>query len=223
MGFIEAAVVVYLRKLFYPAGFSFPLNAISPGIFSVEILREISTFVMLFSVAWVAGRNFHQILAFFLYIFAVWDIFYYVFLKAVLNWPSSFFTWDILFLIPVTWIAPVLAPVICSGTMIIMAGLIIYLQRNRTDVRIKTFEWSFILLGACIIFITFIYDFSKIIITGGFLSKFLTLHTDIRFQDLISKFTPVKYNWWAFSMGILLIFWGLSIFYRRTKGSVFSR
>lgn len=223
MGFMEAAVVVYLRKIYYPAGFVFPLNIIPFQMLLIEQLREVSTLIMLVTAAWIAGRNFCERLACFLYIFAVWDIFYYIFLKAMLNWPASLLTWDILFLIPVTWIGPVLAPVVCSITMIVMAWLILYLLKKKPDLKIKTAESILVLLGCGIIFITFIYDFSKIIISGGFLSELATLVTDKEFQNAVLQFVPGKYNWCFFSIGELLILCGMAVFYRRNKPRIGGR
>ncbi|MFH1352544.1 MAG: hypothetical protein ABIH68_03105 [bacterium] len=215
MGFLEATVVIYLRELYYPGGFAFPLPAFPARVLTLEWLREISTIVMLVSIAWVSGENFHKRLAVFLFEFAVWDIFYYVFLKALLGWPMSLLTWDILFLIPVAWLGPVLAPVICSVTMIFMAGLIARAQNRSRGAVISAAEWVFILLGAFVIFISFIYDFSKIIVAGGFLPGILTLATDAEFQKEVSAFVPAKYNWWLFFAGELLILCGLGNFYKR--------
>jgi len=217
MGLLEAAVVIYLRELYYPAGFSFPLVAISPRLLAVETLREISTIVMLVSIAWISGENFHKRLAVFLFEFAVWDIFYYVFLKALLGWPLSFLTWDILFLIPTVWLGPVLAPVICSVTMIFMAYLLVRGQSRSRKVKISAVEWVFILLGAFVIFVSFIYDFSKIIIAGGFLPRVLTLATDSEFQKKVAMFVPAKYTWGLFLVGELLLLCALGNFYKRIR------
>src|SRR3990170_1940624 len=103
MGFLEAVGVVYLRQLYYPEGFSFPLKPIALEGLSLEYLREISTIVMLVTVGGVAGRNSYERFAFVLYSFGFWDIFYYVWLKVLLNWPPSLLTLDILFLLPVVW------------------------------------------------------------------------------------------------------------------------
>ena len=35
MGYLEAAVVVYLRAIYYPEGFSFPLKPMDAGILGV--------------------------------------------------------------------------------------------------------------------------------------------------------------------------------------------
>ena len=80
MAFLEAAVVVYLRKLFYPAGFNFPLRGfIEPSILSIEWAREFATIIMLLAVSILAGKKLYEKFAFFIYAFAVWDIFYYIF------------------------------------------------------------------------------------------------------------------------------------------------
>ena len=100
MGFLECAVVIYMREILYPGGFEFPLAAIEGDLALTEILREAATMVMLLAIGLMAGRNRSERFAWFLYSFAVWDIFYYVFLKILIGWPSSLLTWDILFLIP---------------------------------------------------------------------------------------------------------------------------
>lgn len=43
MGFLEAAVVVYLRQLYYPAGFTFPLQSMALPALKIEFLRELAT------------------------------------------------------------------------------------------------------------------------------------------------------------------------------------
>ncbi len=85
MGFLEAAVVVYLRELYYPEGFAFPLKQLAPNVLLIEYLREISTIIMLFSIGYIAGRKFYDRLSFFLLSFGIWDIFYYVWLKLLLK------------------------------------------------------------------------------------------------------------------------------------------
>jgi len=125
MAFLESAVVVYLRELYYPDGFNGTFSFMPQRIVTVELLRELTTLVMLLSVGWIAGETKYARFAWFLYTFAVWDIFYYVWLKIFINWPLSVFDWDILFLLPVTWLGPVIAPVICSFTMIVFSMLIL--------------------------------------------------------------------------------------------------
>src|ERR1017187_146362 len=86
MGFMEAAVVVYLRKIYYPTGFRFPLIPVSQDIALVEFLRESATIIMLLVIRFLAVKTTSKKFAFFIYCFAVWDLFYYLFLKLLLDW-----------------------------------------------------------------------------------------------------------------------------------------
>src|ERR1051326_1078616 len=107
IGFLESAVVIYLRRMFYPGGFNFPLVPVDTQIAIVEFCREAATIIMLAAMGALIGKNASQRWAVFIYAFGLWDIFYYVFLKIFLDWPESVFNWDILFLIPVPWVGPV--------------------------------------------------------------------------------------------------------------------
>jgi hypothetical protein len=144
--YIEAAVVVYLRAIFHADGFSFPLTSLAPGkpfrrLLLVEVGREAATLVLIFTGAWLSGRNGAQRFAFFATIFAVWDIFYYVWLKILLDWPGSVMDWDLLFLIPVAWASPVLAPVIVSAILFAFAVVIIKCDASGRPVRVRVGDW----------------------------------------------------------------------------------
>lgn len=217
MGFFEAVVVVYLRQLFYPCGFAFPLRPMSPGILSIESLREISTVVMLIAVSILAGSGSLRRFSFFLIIFGVWDIFYYAWLKVLINWPSTILDWDVLFLIPVIWIGPVLAPVICSGTMMALGAYFLVLLNKGHAVRIGRSEWLRMGIGILLIFITFVWDFAHMIIRGRFYSRFWTLAADPDFQRCIAAFVPSSYNWPLFIIGEVLIFSAMVSLGRRVK------
>jgi hypothetical protein len=130
-GYIEAAVVVYLRAIFYPDGFTFPLVEFGTGplwnrLVWTEVGREAATLVLILTGSYLFARARQQQVAYFLTIFAVWDIFYYVWLKVLLDWPATIMDWDILFLMPVPWASPVLAPVLVSLTMLVCALVILY-------------------------------------------------------------------------------------------------
>lgn len=134
MAYVESAVVAYLRFLYYPNGFVVgghgDLAAVAPAALSIEIWREVATMVVLVTVAVLAaGRSWWERLACFMWAFAVWDIFYYVWLYALLRWPPDLMTLDVLFLIPRAWVAPVLLPVTISGVMMAAAATI--LRRTR--------------------------------------------------------------------------------------------
>src|SRR5439155_20278960 len=110
MGVLEAALVIYLRRLYFPGGFHFPLWVAETEVAIIELWRETATILMLIAVGALAGRNRGERFAYFLYAFGIWDLVYYVFLKLAIDWPSSLLTWDILFLLPVPWFGPILTP-----------------------------------------------------------------------------------------------------------------
>ncbi len=147
--FVEAAVVIYLRKLFDIDGnYELPIPTREdimialpyfivlksswgrevlpePGILKVELLREAATIVMLATVGILAARIWWQRLGVFLIAFGTWDIFYYVFLYLFLGWPPTLGTYDVLFLIPGPWIGPVWLPVSISVLMICFGSYLV--------------------------------------------------------------------------------------------------
>lgn len=119
MAWVEAAVVYYLRS---------HIDRIEPyqalplphagGFGMAEFIREIATLVMLLTVGVLAGKTWRARAGFTLLAFGVWDIFYHVFLKVMCGWSNSLLDWDILFLVPLPWWRPVLAPALVSVLMI---------------------------------------------------------------------------------------------------------
>jgi hypothetical protein len=124
MAWVESALVYYLRTMIdrlepYQPN---PLPVIG-YLGPVEAIREAATLVMLLTVGLLAGRNWRARLGYSAIAFGVWDIFYYVFLKAIYGWPHSFADWDILFLLPLPWWGPVWAPMAIALLMIIWGTL----------------------------------------------------------------------------------------------------
>ncbi len=137
--YLEAAVVIYLRQLISASHPEIDRSAILlllPGIaflqpksvldiinnsqlLQIELMRESATLIMLAMIASIAGKKIGRKIAFFFFSFAIWDLFYYVFLKLVINWPTSWTDIDIFFLLPVPWLGPVFVPVIISTLLII--------------------------------------------------------------------------------------------------------
>lgn len=158
MAYAESAVVVYLRAIFHPDGVLFPLKAITDPKLVVEVFREAATIFMLVSAAFVAGTKRWERFGYFMFTFAVWDIFYYIWLKLLIDWPGSIFDWDILFLIPMPWIGPVIAPVSISLLMIFSGILIIRADHNGCEFRPKIAAYILASLGAILILYSFMYD-----------------------------------------------------------------
>ncbi|MFW5657509.1 MAG: hypothetical protein ACOC0C_07810 [Bacteroidota bacterium] len=219
MGFLESAVVVYLRELFYPGGFVFPLQPITPNVAVTEIGREAATLVMLLSIGFIAGRNGSERFAWFLYTFAIWDIFYYVFLYILLGWPEHLLVWDILFLIPVTWVGPVIAPVILAFTMILLAVLILLINQRSEKVRLPRLSWVLLIVGSVVCILSFTIDYSRFIMDSYSLIEVLTMPDKEPLFELSQQFIPEKFGWWIFWLGEVIILGGIWVFGRKYLSS----
>lgn len=203
MAALEAAVAVYLRALYYPEEFSVAFRLIDDRVLLIELARELSTIVMLLCLGYLAGKNWGQRFAFFLMSFAVWDIFYYAWLKIFINWPSSFLEWDILFLVPITWIGPVAAPIICSLTMIVLAALLLHLKTVKITSKLT---WTFLICGCALILFTFVRDYGALMLANGFLKDYQSLLTNPDFIAKASELKPRPYAWNIFVAGEVLFF-----------------
>jgi hypothetical protein len=159
MAYVESAVVVYLRALYYPAGFQFPLVQMQWQQVGVEVGREAATIVMLLAAARLASADGWEWFLAFCVAFGIWDIFYYVWLWVFLGWPPSLFTWDVLFLIPVPWIAPVLAPIVVSCALIGGALWLLHLRRQGAALRFSPALWGLAVAGGLAVFLSFTLDF----------------------------------------------------------------
>jgi hypothetical protein len=116
-GFVEAAVVVYLRFAtgLWPGPPEKMLMPFPVSLLKIECVREAATMIMLGSVAWFVAQRIKARFVAFLWTFAFWDFFYYIWLRVTIGWPGSLLTPDLLFLIPVPWLAQVWFPLLVSG------------------------------------------------------------------------------------------------------------
>jgi hypothetical protein len=157
-GFVEASVVVYLRALYYPEGFAFPLTLMATPHAAVEIVREFATLVMLVAVGWVAGKAPWERFAYFMIAFAIWDIFYYVWLKVILDWPPGLLEWDVLFLLPVPWVGPVIAPVLISLAMLLSGSMIVALFAQGKGFHPPVISWFLAVASVGFLLYSFVGD-----------------------------------------------------------------
>ena len=192
IGYFEAAVVADLRTIFCSDNNLFPLCLKCNRLGLIEIGREFFSLVILVAVASLAGRDSKTRIACFAILFGLWDIFYYVFLKLIINWPESLLTWDLLFLIPVPWVAPVIAPVLVSLAFI--GGGFLVLRMSARGIMWRCNRWCVIgfLLATIIIFWSFCLDWRHI--AGGGL--------------------PRSFPWGIFCAGELLLIGVFSFVYR---------
>jgi len=211
MAYLESAVVVYLREIYYPEGFSFPLVSINAEIFITEILRELATILMLAGIGILTGNSSSQRFAFFLLTFAIWDIFYYVFLYALLGWPSSLLTWDILFLVPIPWVGPVITPIIVSLTMIILASSLIHFKKN-----LNLNQWLLSILGSLMVIISWVLDY-WIFISNQFSNGAWILSSEQELFGSSDQYIPGSFNWYIFLIGILLLLTATASHYLKNR------
>src|SRR6185295_1640743 len=92
-------------------------------------------------------------------LFGAWDLAYYAGLYVALGWPPSLLTWDVLFLIPVPWTAPVLYPALVSVVLVLgFAGHEILRSRGRRA-RPSRGEWIVATAGCLAIVVAFCFRF----------------------------------------------------------------
>jgi hypothetical protein len=204
MALLESAVVIYLREIMYPEGFRFPLAPIHPHLALTEILREAATLVMLICIGLLAARSFSQRFAWFVYSFAIWDIFYYVFLWLLLGWPESLMTWDVLFLIPATWTGPVITPLLITVLMILLAFTILVNGEKGINTRILPLEWTGLITGSIIVVIAFVTDYMQHMLATFSFGELLKI-SDPRLLETAQEYIPDTFPWLLFLAGSTII------------------
>ena len=165
MAYLEAAVVVYLRALLGLTDITDVDVSLGPyGL--MEIGREAATAVMLAAVGWMAGRHGRERWAYGLFAFGLWDIFYYVFLKLLIDWPASLLGWDLLFLIPLPWWGPVLAPALIAVLICVAAVLAVVRMGRRQRLGITPARLAAVFAGALLALYVFMLDAVHALLAG---------------------------------------------------------
>jgi hypothetical protein len=183
LGFFEAAIVVYLRRIVCPEGFSFPLGEMGSQLMVVELSRELASLLMLGGVGLAAARSRREVLPVFFLCFGIWDILYYVFLQLVLGWPGSAATWDLLFLIPAPWSSPVWAPVLIALLFVAVPSWI--LLRRRSSRYTASDRWAMV-AGGLLCLASFLWNAPRLM-EGG---------------------VPGAFPLWLYLPGLALMAWG---------------
>ena len=195
IGWFEAAVVIDLRALFYPAGFQFPVETMPARLLAVEIVREACSLVMLAGIGYLASPRRAGRIGAFILLFGVWDLVYYAVLKLVLDWPESLATWDLLFLIPLPWLGPVWAPVLVAAAFVVIGTRLV-----RTSARVRrytTTDVALIVIGAVAVVVSFIAEW----------------------RAVAEQRLPGDFRAWLFWIGVLLGTWAFWRAERRTATS----
>ena len=187
---VESAVVVYLRKIYFDGVFSFPLvvkwedgkHVIDPLV-RIEFGREIATVIMLVAVGWVAGRNRFQKFCFFMIAFGIWDIFYYIWLYIMVSWPESLMTWDLLFYVPLPWVGQVITALLIALAMVVAGSLIIYYDEKGYNIRLRWYDTAVEIGCGLLIIVAFCWDWKNIIQIPG---------------DIERTGIPNPFAWWLY-------------------------
>ena len=193
MAYVEAAVVVHLRTLYYPDHplMIFPLRLPSESALRIELARELATLVMILCAAWLAEKGLMRVFAAGLFIFGLWDIFYYAWLKLVLGWPVGWLEWDVLFLVPWPWLGPWIASVAVALLFVIWGAWAL-----ATEARLR------VTLNSGILFVAG----AALMLAAFLLPGFSLLGRGVEgFRD----YRPDIFNWSVFVPGYLAMMLGL--------------
>ena len=158
MAFLEAAVVVYLRRVYGITDLMLSVPPFDPRIGAIEFGRELSTLVMLLSVGIVAGQNLQSRLGVAIFAFGLWDVFYYIWLRVFIGWPSSLLDPDLLFLIPLPWWGPVLSPVLIALLMVVVGVLLSLSEEIQIILCFTRINLAILLVGMLVVLYTFMAD-----------------------------------------------------------------
>ena len=154
MAYLEASVVIYLREILYGGGRVplFPLRPFKGQLLWIEMGREAATLLMLVTLGFISFRTLKGRVAAFFFTFGLWDILYYAWLKVLIGWPLSWGEYDILFLLPVPWIAPFIAPMLIA---LLFSAASLYVMLHDPPIRTRYLLLS--LAGGALSFISFVY------------------------------------------------------------------
>lgn len=189
MAHVEASLVVHLRSVYYPGNplEIFPLNLLSQRDLAIELTREVATVIMILSVAFLSEKGFTRIFAVFVYVFGLWDIFYYLWLKIMIGWPTGWLDWDVLFLIPWPWLGPWITPALIALLFVVWGGWM--LLKNVTS-KFTQLTASVFVIGCLLALAAFLLPVIPLLPEG---------------EAAFRGYQPVHFPWLLYSSGYLLM------------------
>ena len=191
MAWIESASVYYLRVLvdrivpYQPN----PLP-VAGALGAVELVREAATLVMLVTVGILAGATWQQRLGYTSIAFGVWDILYYVFLRVMTGWPTSLLDWDILFLLPLPWWGPVLAPTSIAVLLVVWGTFATQASERAPASAFTPTLWALNGLGMGLALYVFMADAIRTLPQG---------------LEATTHVLPTSFNWPLFGLALVLM------------------
>ena len=191
MAWLESATVYYLRTLVDRLEPYQPNPLPIHGVLGlVELIREAATLLMLLAVGMLAGKTWRARWGYSAVAFGMWDIFYYAFLRVMCGWPRSLFDWDVLFLLPLPWWGPVLAPVSIAILMIVWGTAVTESQPAGASSRVTTKVWVLNATGIALALYIFMAD---------------SLQQLPRLRVGMTYTLPISFNWPLFVAALVLM------------------
>jgi hypothetical protein len=189
MAQVEASVVIHLRSIYYPANplEIFPLMLLTHRDLAIELVRELATVMMILSVALLTARGFVRIFATFVYVFGLWDLFYYLWLKIMIGWPVSWFEWDVLFLIPWPWLGPWLAPAMIALLFVVWGGWVLTTPR---EIQFTHNTALLFMVGTLLALVAFLLPAAPLLLEG---------------EEAFRGYQPDDFRWGIFIPGYVLM------------------
>jgi hypothetical protein len=191
MAWLESATVYYLRTLVDRIEPYQPNPLPIQGVLGqVELLREAATLLMLITVGMLAGKSWRARWGYTALAFGIWDILYYVFLHVMCGWPRSLFDWDVLFLLPLPWWGPVLAPVSVAVLMIVWGTVVTEVRQFIESTSMPRKVWGLNATGVALALYIFMSD---------------SLQQMPRLRSGMIYDLPTSFNWPLFSAALALM------------------
>lgn len=204
MALLESAVVVYMRRLYYPDSplDLFPMQFLGQYDPILEFSREVATIVMIVAVALLAGQKTRtRQFAAFVFVFGTWDLFYYVWLKVLIGWPRNWLEWDVLFLIPAIWLGPWICPAAIAALFMLWGGWVLTSKR---EIRFALISWTTFTIGAVLGLVAFMQP-----------ALGMT-------REELTQYMPGAFWWWLFgiSYGLMTVGFAMTVANSNQAGTV---
>lgn len=189
MAYVESTVVVYIRRIYGISDLLLDIPPFDPVIVPIEVGRELATLVMFMAMGWAIGRTLQTRISFAFFTFGIWDIFYYIWLRVFIGWPNSLFSPDILFLIPLPWWGPVIAPVLIACLMVVGGVLAVISEDKGRKIKFFISDWTTLIAGVLILLYSFMEDAIAIMPAN---------------VETLAQLRPTSFNWPIYILGLVI-------------------
>lgn len=151
VAFLNAAAAVYLREIYNIKTLlpSWGLNKqdivfkfgdlmvlkqdlalkilVDTNLLATEQIRQIAMLTLVGAAVYMIGKKWSERASLMLFVVGLWGVLYYAFLYAILKWPTSLLSKDVISLVPMPVIVPVYMPLLLSA-LAFVGGLFFILR-----------------------------------------------------------------------------------------------